>query len=452
MMKEDAILRNLFLSNNGTIGIPNDLSSFVEKNQLMIGGLVIMMMGTLFGYLSHGIRYLWTFIKQTLWHSVMAHIEIRSEDALYRSIVLYLHEKKLLEQTNNLTATTHVIGRNFTHTGQHAKSLLVFSPGTGTHSFVFENKRIWMEKKTNESSLNVSYSIHLRTWGNTNVLRKLLLLSKEYCDNREGGVDVFTPANAGAHANWMKGTNRPKRLLDSVVLDDGNTDIIEKDVSEFLSSEDWYKKRGLNYRRGYLFYGPPGNGKSSILLALASHFSLPIYCLSLSDPLLDDGKLGKLMNAVPSGSAVIVEDVDCIFLERTGVSKSSVTFSGLLNAIDGVAASEGRILFMTTNHRDHLDEALVRPGRVDCEIYFGKAMTKQIKQMFLNFYDEVVSKEELQQMSIEISEKIPPGAISMAKLQGHFLRNKFDPRKSVDTCQSLLDIKEEEMVIPKKSL
>lgn len=51
--------------------------------------------------------------------------------------------------------------------------------------------------------------------------------------------------------------------------------------------------------------------------------------------------------------------------------KFRVTFSGLLNAIDGVACAEERILFMTTNFINRLDEALIRPGRVDIKQYFG---------------------------------------------------------------------------------
>ena len=59
----------------------------------------------------------------------------------------------------------------------------------------------------------------------------------------------------------------------------------------------------------------------------------------------------------------MLEDVDAIFVERKAQSeKGGVTFSGLLNAIDGVASQEGRIFIMTTNHIEKLDPALIRPG------------------------------------------------------------------------------------------
>ena len=65
---------------------------------------------------------------------------------------------------------------------------------------------------------------------------------------------------------------------------------------------------------------------------------------------------------------------------------SQISFSGLLNAIDGVASHEGRILIMTTNYRERLDPALIRPGRVDVEIEFGFASKETIRRVFTELY------------------------------------------------------------------
>lgn len=66
--------------------------------------------------------------------------------------------------------------------------------------------------------------------------------------------------------------------------------------------------------------------------------------------------------------------------------KSSVTFSGLLNALDGVASSEERVIFMTTNHYERLDPALIRPGRVDVDELLGDAAGEQAQRLFVKFY------------------------------------------------------------------
>ena len=67
---------------------------------------------------------------------------------------------------------------------------------------------------------------------------------------------------------------------------------------------------------------------------------------------------------------------------------SSITLAGLLNALDGIEASEGRLLFATTNHKEALDPALRRPGRMDVHVEFGMASQYQAKQLFKRFYPE----------------------------------------------------------------
>ena len=78
-------------------------------------------------------------------------------------------------------------------------------------------------------------------------------------------------------------------------------------------------------------------------------------------------------------------------MNRYGVTP--VTLSGLLNAIDGVGAQEGRLLFMTTNHIDRLDEALIRPGRVDCRFHLDKASKTGAGQLFDQFFSSADTLE-----------------------------------------------------------
>lgn len=67
-------------------------------------------------------------------------------------------------------------------------------------------------------------------------------------------------------------------------------------------------------------------------------------------------------------------------------STSRITLSGLLNALDGVAAQEGRILFATTNKYSSLDPALCRPGRMDIHIEFKLASKYQALELYRCFY------------------------------------------------------------------
>lgn len=67
-------------------------------------------------------------------------------------------------------------------------------------------------------------------------------------------------------------------------------------------------------------------------------------------------------------------------------STSRLSLSGLLNALDGVGAQEGRILFATTNKYTALDPALCRPGRMDLHVEFTNASKYQARELFLRFY------------------------------------------------------------------
>lgn len=92
--------------------------------------------------------------------------------------------------------------------------------------------------------------------------------------------------------------------------------------------------------------------------ALAGELDYSICVLNLSDRGLSDDRLNHLLSMAPQRSIVLLEDVDAAFVSREENSKvktayqglSRVTFSGLLNTLDGVASSEARIVFMTTNY------------------------------------------------------------------------------------------------------
>ncbi|TRM57613.1 hypothetical protein BD626DRAFT_513986 [Schizophyllum amplum] len=266
-----------------------------------------------------------------------------------------------------------------------------------------------------------------------------------------GGAGVRNSAN-----DWMLERTRPKRPLRTVVLERGVKESIIDDVGDFLASEKWYGDRGIPFRRGYLLHGPAGNGKSSLIYALASHFALDVYTVSLSAPGMTDESLGALIGGVPSRCILLLQNLDTALSppkpppEKTesdseeeekrnadpngnsapnnGSNSSSpvqadpygydahggppgyrssrrrrrkagdpdpmantLSLSGLLNALDGVAASEGRLLFATTNHVHTLDPALARPGRMDVWVEFKNASRAQAADFFRAFF---VSKED----------------------------------------------------------
>uniref|UniRef100_A0A914L0U5 AAA+ ATPase domain-containing protein n=1 Tax=Meloidogyne incognita TaxID=6306 RepID=A0A914L0U5_MELIC len=143
-------------------------------------------------------------------------------------------------------------------------------------------------------------------------------------------------------------------------------------------------------------------------------------------------------------SFLVIEDVDSAFGGRhDGVIQhnpvydglSRVTMSGLLNAVDGVASAEGgRVLFMTTNHVERLDAALIRPGRVDVSQHFGNCTPIMFEQMFKRFFENVpdtlCSKFCDKMLSIGIE-------CSPATIQGHLLNFKNQPGLAIENIEKL---------------
>jgi chaperone BCS1 len=188
---------------------------------------------------------------------------------------------------------------------------------------------------------------------------------------------------------WMRARLGNNRKLDSVVLKAGQKESILADLNRFFASHDRYETLGIPWRRGYLLYGPPGTGKTSLVTAIASEMALNVCVLSLASPTVTDEKIGNLLSSVPQRSVILIEDVDAFFRQRDKADAGvKVSYSGFINALDGVAAHEGSVVFLTTNHPELIDEAAIRSGRVDFRLELGLCDASQLERMFLKFFDD----------------------------------------------------------------
>lgn len=332
-------------------------------------------------------------------------------------------------------------------------------PGPGRHILRYKNAFILVNRTRESKSRDHQTG---RPW-------ETVTLTTLY-SQRHIFEDLFTEAHAIAAkshegktsiynswgAEWrLFGRPRRKRPLDSVVLDEGVKERIVNDVKDFLGSGRWYYDRGIPYRRGYLLYGPPGSGKSSFIQALAGELDYDIAILNLSERGLTDDRLNHLLTIIPNRTLVLLEDVDAAFSNRRvqtdddGYRGANVTFSGLLNALDGVASAEERIIFLTTNHVDRLDAALVRPGRVDMTVRLGEATRYQIAALWDRFYSEFDLDGIYRESFLNKLERLgliadqngykedPSKMISTAALQGLFLYNKGNVQGAIATAETL---------------
>jgi chaperone BCS1 len=168
--------------------------------------------------------------------------------------------------------------------------------------------------------------------------------------------------------DWRKRAEIQPRSRDSVILKEGQMDRIMGYLNNFLSNREAYRKADIPFRTGILLYGDPGSGKSSTALAIANELKMNVYIVALSS-MLNDEALNDSFSAIPANSIVILEDIDIASAvkDRDGDDDKGVTMSGMLNVLDGFQSPPGVITIMTTNRKDVLDPAIIRPGRVDLE-------------------------------------------------------------------------------------
>ncbi|TVY79364.1 putative mitochondrial chaperone BCS1-B [Fusarium oxysporum f. sp. cubense] len=352
---------------------------------------------------------------------------------------------------------------------------LHWTPSVGTHFFMHENRLISFTRSV-ESQESSPFSrrpekIELSCLGrNADVLKRIIYNARiEYLEKQRGRTSIYRAVKTyGDELSWTKCMSKPTRPMSTIALDETIKQSLVKDLSRYLNprTKNWYATRGIPYRRGYLFSGPPGTGKTSLTLAAAGLMGLNIYMISLSSPNLSEDSLATLFRDLPRTCLVLLEDIDAAGLTNKRKKQETqanngppkpmrepISLSGLLNVIDGVGAQEGRVLVMTSNHTENIDPALLRPGRVDFSVEFGLASSDTITQLFRLMYgtshDEVGSIEhaattEASEKSVdttksvaalaeEFTRLVPSLVFSPAAIQGYLLMHE-DPIGAVDAA------------------
>ncbi|KAI0416526.1 P-loop containing nucleoside triphosphate hydrolase protein [Xylaria grammica] len=283
-----------------------------------------------------------------------------------------------------------------------------------------------------------------------------------------------------ADYQWEVMAVQPIRPLDTITIDENVKKTLVKDIKAYLNPQRrrFYTQNGIPYRRGYLLYGPPGCGKSTLSLALSGYFGLDIYMMNPAN--LSERELTSLFSALPTRCFVLLEDIDAIGFKRDGDDgglplQYRSSLSSLLNVLDGIASQEGRVVIMTANSPERLDKALVRPGRIDLKVHMAYITRQGAEDMFLRLMkmgklvnapsmllghktptreeddnqddakdgvedgvegtiddDEHETDEELQLLAQRFAQRIPERTLTPAQLQGFLLRYLHSATEALD--------------------
>ncbi|OJD11466.1 hypothetical protein AJ78_07772 [Emergomyces pasteurianus Ep9510] len=338
---------------------------------------------------------------------------------------------------------------------EYKKKSLRFSPWNGSFFFVYRNHLLRFQCVVKEIKKEIFISC---IGGSSQILRDLLGECRaDYLKLIQKKTTVFEHHDG----EWRKTKARDIRPISTVIMDENEKMAVLKDIEGFLDARarGWYARRGIPYQREFLLYEPPETGKSSFSLSVAGRFELNIYVLNLSS--IDDSRLNSLFVQLPPHCVILLEDIDAASTARTedsetkentgqaavgpsqkSKSQGNVSLSALLNALDGVSSQEGRLLIMTTNHIERLDDALIRPGRVDRQVLFQLADQKMSSCLFCTVFkrsdedqrttEKEFNDETIERLVDEFAVKVPDQVFSPAEILLSFLlEHKQSPTDAV---------------------
>ncbi|KAJ4957312.1 hypothetical protein NE237_014095 [Protea cynaroides] len=287
------------------------------------------------------------------------------ENQLYRKISTYLSSLASIEESDfaNLFA------------GQKSNDIVLYLDSNQTVHDTFLGARVsWKNEMRNDGTNNSrTFVLKIRKRDKRRILRPYLQhihSVTEDIEQRRKEVKLYMKTETDDRyggGRWKSVPFTHPSTFDTVAMDSDLKNKVKSDLESFLKSKQYYHRLGRVWKRSYLLYGPSGTGKSSFVAAMAKFLCYDLYDVDLSK-VSDDSDLKMLLLQTTSRSVIVVEDLDRFLDEKL----TAVSLSGVLNFMDGIfsCCGEERIMVFTMTSTEHIDPAIMRPGRIDVHIHF----------------------------------------------------------------------------------
>ena len=412
-----------------------------------------------------------------LYKAVFWYLTTNSEiDYSKETDLQYVYDKQLVYENSSIVKSNLVLNKIV---NQNKIKEIKFKNYIIKYELDTELVTIYSDQEKKRENYKIKLSVEIDDFVKSDVL-------EEFCQNCiVKYIDSLASKNwtqllyVNKNGKWTHSNSNNTRKLESIILQDNLKSQIKDDVKRFIDSEEWYNSLDIPFNRGYLFYGKPGTGKTSMIKGLSSYFKRHMHYLMLQDIKSDAELLDLFKNINYKETMLVIEDIDAtveivksrehkiqqnqqnqqiqpttpttqvqnsnIEIKQTETIKNSnqmvqiqdmnndmnnkhmesgITLSGLLNALDGIISTPGRILIMTSNKPEVLDEALIRPGRLDVKYKFDFCTKDQIKEMYQLFFNCEAQQDKINQIK---AQEYSPSHISSV-----FLRFRNEPQIALD--------------------
>jgi len=408
----------------------------LQENQVLLTTLGIGGAGTIIMWLKGVPQTFFNLLKR----------EFTTEMTITSQNISFFNVIKLLEKTYADKKWRKLKVMN----GRWGAEETVLGIGYGHHTLIYKKNLLFItlvKESANQTNYDKDSLTFLKLGRDYGLFKQIISDADEIAEDKSSNK-IYKMEDG-----WRYVKDQKKRALSSVFLEKTKKKYLLETIDKFISSEEWYLSHGIPYQLGILLYGSPGTGKTSLIKAIAAYLNYSIYYLPSSRLY----KIEKAVSLLPDNSILVIEDIDTNDITNrrdngwdqpdvpegasgtaptTSNNKSSddrdfetflkMGLSEILNSLDGIFATHGRILIATTNYLESLDSALIRPGRIDIKIEVGYVNNEVLKEFCNSFFPEnKINFDEI---------KIKKNKLTVALLQNMILEGK--------TLQNILDFVE----------